>query len=110
MPNPISRLVARGARGLHRGPRAVSQTSPLVDANGAAQMLTVPASWLLAQARAGQIPHHRLGHYVRFDLDELNAWLQTSQSPAAPRVGGRQPANGSAHRAPAPGRPPLARR
>ena len=29
----------------------------------------------LAQARAGTIPHHRLGHYVRFRRSELEEWL-----------------------------------
>lgn len=81
---PLSDLFAWTGRTLRRGgprgSRGVSQTSPLVDANGAAQMLDVPASWLLAQARAGHIPHHRLGHYVRFDLDELTAWLQDNQT------------------------------
>ncbi len=32
-------------------------------------------TWLLAQARAGRIPHHRLGHYVRFSADDLKQWL-----------------------------------
>jgi excisionase family DNA binding protein len=56
--------------------RAVGIDSPLVDAQQAARMLAVPASWLLAQARRGAIPHHRLGHYVRFDVDELADWLR----------------------------------
>lgn len=30
--------------------------------------LGLPDTWLLAQARAGRIPHHRLGHYVRLDV------------------------------------------
>jgi hypothetical protein len=36
----------------------------------ARQLLGVPYTWLLAQARAGRIPHHRLGHYVRFDPED----------------------------------------
>ena len=46
-------------------------TEPLLDANGAAELLNVPASWVLAEARANRIPHIRLGRYVRFDADEL---------------------------------------
>ncbi len=34
---------------------------------------------LLAQARAGKIPHHRLGHYVRFDPDDLAHWLRETR-------------------------------
>jgi len=36
--------------------------TPLIDAKAAGQLLGVPPTWLLAQARAGRIPHHRLGH------------------------------------------------
>jgi excisionase family DNA binding protein len=50
--------------------------TPLIDAKAASQLLGVPYTWLLAQARAGSIPHHRLGHYVRFDPDDLKAWLR----------------------------------
>jgi excisionase family DNA binding protein len=71
-----------GARQRLQHARGVSATSPLVNAEQAAQLLGVPASWLLAQARARNVPHHKLGHYVRFDLDELIAWLdQTKVSP-----------------------------
>jgi excisionase family DNA binding protein len=49
--------------------------TPLMDAKQASVLLGVPYTWLLAQARAGKIPHHRLGHYVRFDPDELKQWL-----------------------------------
>jgi hypothetical protein len=38
-------------------------------------MLVVPASWLLAEARRGRVPHCRLGKYVRFDPDELRSWI-----------------------------------
>ena len=33
----------------------------------------VPASWFLEQARRGELPHHRLGKYVRFRFDEVLA-------------------------------------
>lgn len=46
----------------------------LVDAAVAAELLGVPPSWVLAQARAQRIPHVRLGRYVRFEPDELRAW------------------------------------
>ena len=48
----------------------------LVNADGAAALLSVPASWVRAEARADRIPHVRLGRYVRFDRDELRAWWQ----------------------------------
>lgn len=46
----------------------------LVDAAAAGALLGVPASWVLAQARAQRIPHVRLGRYVRFEPEELRCW------------------------------------
>lgn len=51
-----------------------SSAPPLIDAKGAAEILGVPASWVLAEARAQRIPHVKLGKYVRFDVAELRAW------------------------------------
>jgi excisionase family DNA binding protein len=56
--------------------------TPLIDAKAASTLLGVPYTWLLAQARAGNIPHHRLGHYVRFDPDDLQEWLRETRSEA----------------------------
>src|SRR5687768_2053569 len=50
---------------------------PLIDANGAAELLSVPPTWVLAEARADRIPHVRLGKYVRFDAAELEGWWHT---------------------------------
>ena len=61
--------------------------TPLIDAKAASTLLGVPYTWLLAQARAGTIPHHRLGHYVRFNADDLNAWLRETR--IEPRAGYR---------------------
>ncbi len=52
-------------------PPASGLAAPLLDADGAAGLLSVPASWVLSEARAERIPHVRLGRYVRFDSDEL---------------------------------------
>lgn len=46
----------------------------LLDAAAAGELLNVPKSWVLAEARAGRIPHVRLGRYVRFEPDALRAW------------------------------------
>jgi excisionase family DNA binding protein len=47
----------------------------LLDADQAGELLNVPPSWVLSEARANRIPHHRLGRYVRFRHDELEQWL-----------------------------------
>ena len=57
----------------------------LLDAKGAAEMLNVPASWILAEARADRVPHVRLGRYVRFDADELREWCKARHQ--GPRQG-----------------------
>jgi excisionase family DNA binding protein len=49
-------------------------TPPLLDATEAGRLLSVPASWVLAEARANRIPHVRLGRYVRFSAEDLEEW------------------------------------
>ena len=56
--------------------RHAVQPEPLLDAKGAARLLNVPASWILAEARANRLPHIRLGRYVRFSAAELEAWCR----------------------------------
>lgn len=48
--------------------------APLLDAEQAGRLLNLPATWLLAEARADRVPHVRLGRYVRFEGDELEVW------------------------------------
>ncbi len=50
--------------------------APLLDATQAGQLLNVPPSWLMAQARESRVPHRRFGKYVRFNRDELLAWAE----------------------------------
>ena len=59
----------------------------LVDAAAAGELLGVPASWVLAQARAERIPHVRLGRYVRFEPEELRAWWRGRRRGPGPRRG-----------------------
>jgi excisionase family DNA binding protein len=67
-----SLLPRRHGRGIHD--QGVP-FAPLIDAKAAGRLLGVPHTWLLTQARAGRVPHHRLGHYVRFSADDLKLWL-----------------------------------
>jgi excisionase family DNA binding protein len=90
---PAGRLRSNAARLL--GHRSVAETAgftPLIDAKAAGRLLGVPHTWLLAQARAGLIPHHRLGHYVRFNPDDLQDWLRETRSmPHEPRPQAQRP-------------------
>ena len=74
---PVGRIRSSTARLLrrHRGVADTAVFAPLLDAKAASELLGVPPSWLLAQARAGRVPHHRLGHYVRFSAEDLREWL-----------------------------------
>jgi excisionase family DNA binding protein len=59
------------------GSRSAPAAVPLLDAKAAAELLGVPASWVLAEARVDRIPHIRLGKYVRFETDQLEAWWRS---------------------------------
>jgi excisionase family DNA binding protein len=56
----------------------------LVDADAVAEHLGVPRSWVLESARSGAIPCVRLGRYVRFDLDDVEAWLASCKTGGRP--------------------------
>jgi hypothetical protein len=43
----------------------------LLDAEQAAQRLAVSSRWLEDSARAGIVPHHKLGRYIRFRVTEI---------------------------------------
>jgi hypothetical protein len=66
--------------GLRRGLALTSSTATAPAANGDAHLCTaeqmeastgVPATWFLEAARAGTVPHHKIGRYVRFRADEV---------------------------------------
>ena len=60
-------------------------TRALIDAKAAGELLGVPPTWLLRQARRDAVPHIRLGRYVRFDADQLLAWSRNrARGPAYP--------------------------
>jgi excisionase family DNA binding protein len=74
-PDDLERLADLTAQRV--GSRSVPSTLALLDAKAAAELLGVPASWVLAEARADRIPHVRLGKYVRFESDQLEAWWRS---------------------------------
>jgi excisionase family DNA binding protein len=57
----------------------------LLTAEELAVRLGVPAKWPLREARAGRIPHVRLGRYVRFDSGDVDRWLESVKSGGGPR-------------------------
>jgi excisionase family DNA binding protein len=47
----------------------------LLTIKDAQRLLNVPRSWLYERTRKGEIPHVKLGKYIRFDREELLAWV-----------------------------------
>jgi excisionase family DNA binding protein len=77
------------ASGLHASAPSVStEPNRLLDAEALGPLLSVPASWLLREARAGRIPHVRFGKYVRFDPATVEAWWrERMEGPVVVRTG-----------------------
>lgn len=48
----------------------------LLSAQDVAKLLSVPASWVYAEARAGRIPHVRIGRYRRFRRESISDWVE----------------------------------
>lgn len=42
--------------------------------------LQVKKSWLYERTRTRQIPFHRVGKYVRFDVKEVELWLSKANN------------------------------
>jgi excisionase family DNA binding protein len=59
-----------------------------------AERLNVPAGWPLEQARAGNIPHVRLGRYVRFEWEDVVGWLDGLKAGGGPAFRKYQPNGG----------------
>ena len=45
----------------------------------AAEMLSVPPTWLAAKARAGEVKCTRLGHYVTFAEEDLREFISRAR-------------------------------
>jgi len=48
----------------------------LVDIQTLSERLDLPRSWLYARTRKREIPFRKLGRYVRFDVNEIQDWLE----------------------------------
>lgn len=57
----------------------------LIGVNELSETLGVHQSWIYSRTRlkgTGQIPHIRVGKYVRFNLDNVMEWLEQERDPA----------------------------
>ncbi len=57
--------------------------SALLSAPELAKLFGVPESWVREQARLGNLPSIRLGHYVRFRLEEVERFIAERANQAA---------------------------
>jgi hypothetical protein len=65
----------------------------LVGADAQGAILSVPGSWLLREARAGRVPHVRLGKYVRFHPPTVEQWWRERMAGPVPRTGSQPVSN-----------------
>jgi excisionase family DNA binding protein len=56
----------------------------LLTAEEIAERLGMRTDWVWAQARAGRIPHVRLGRYRRFRESAIEAWVNHLETGGAP--------------------------
>ena len=52
----------------------------LIGINEMAKKLDVPVSWLYSRTRTNDIPHFKVGKYVRFDVNQVMEWLKNEQN------------------------------
>jgi excisionase family DNA binding protein len=63
----------------------------LLTADELAERLGMKTEWVWAQARAGRIPHVRLGRYRRFRESAVEAWLRDLETGGSGRPATSQP-------------------
>jgi excisionase family DNA binding protein len=74
--------LAAGVEAMAAAPSStVSSGEHLVDAAQAAAQLGVTARWLEDSARAGIVPHHKLGRYIRFRVSDVAAHFRVAGAP-----------------------------
>lgn len=56
-------------------------TGRLLTADEVAELLAVPVSWVRESSRSGAMPCVRLGRYVRFEREAVEAWLAECRQP-----------------------------
>lgn len=54
-----------------------SEPPTLLSADQAAKLWNVPPTWIGDAARRGELPSVRIGHYVRFRIEDLQAFVDT---------------------------------
>ena len=66
-------------------PPQPANASRLLTVADVAERLGVSQEWVWAQARAGRIPHVRLGRYRRFREEAISEWLRRLEAESLER-------------------------
>jgi excisionase family DNA binding protein len=53
-------------------------------ASEVADLLQVTTAWVYAETRRGRLPHVRLGRYVRYRREAIQAWLVAQETGSEP--------------------------
>ena len=48
----------------------------LIGINEMAKRLDLPVTWIYSRTRTGEIPHYKIGKYVKFDSEKVMQWVQ----------------------------------
>lgn len=63
----------------------------LLTADEVGDLLSVPVSWVREHTRNGTIPHVPLGRYVRYERDDVLAWVKSLKTGGGPRFRRHEP-------------------
>jgi excisionase family DNA binding protein len=70
---------------VRRDDQSAHVSTQLVDIAAAAQKLGVSVRYMRRLVGERRIPYVKLGHYVRFDANELERWIDRSRVDALPQ-------------------------
>lgn len=70
-----------------RAPGVLPSPDDLLTAEEVAALLRVTTGWVYAQTRSRRIPHLRLGRYVRYRRQALEAWMRDVENPPNVTIG-----------------------
>ena len=63
------------------------ETQSLLTVDDLAVRLKVPKSWVYSRVESGDLPHRKIGRYVRFVAEEIDDYLEAARR--GPRRDGR---------------------
>ncbi len=67
----------------HAIPESLPTSDTLLTAEEVAALLQVTCAWVYAQTRRHQIPHLRLGRYVRYRRTAIETWIEDVERSSA---------------------------